>query len=542
MIRRAAVLLLCAVFTVLCLMPVCAPAEDSPKVVRVGWYNTPFNQKDAFGRRTGYAYEYQRKIAAYTGWKYQYVEGNWPELLQMLRDGKIDLMSDVSYLEERTEYVLYSSLPMGEELYYLYVNPENREISADDYKTLNGKKVGITRGTVQKGLFESWLEARGISVELMELDSSEAESLNMLHKGMMDAFITLDTYGDPEIAVPLWKIGSSDFFFAVSKQRADLLPELDAAMNRIQDENKQYNEQLNAKYLKNASTNLYLSIEEREWLEAHGPIRIGFQDNYLAFCAADPKTGELTGALKDYLEFASGVLQNASPVFEASVYPTANAAMEAVKSGEIDCMFPANLTDYDGEVAGVVMTLPLMRTAMDAVVRAADRQDFLRQSQIRVGVNQGNPNYEMFLMDHFPTWTPVYYNNTPECLDAVAARKADCVIISTYRYQNIASQCERLNLATVYTGVDMDYCLAVKEGNTVLYSILSRIISNVPESTVNAALTYYSSDNSMPSFGDFIMAYPIPTIISAVVAVVLIILAIRGFHIQKKAGEQAPRT
>ncbi len=544
MIRRAAALLLCAVLAAFCLLPACALTEENQKVVRVGWYETPFNHKDTFGRRTGYAYEYQRKIAAYTGWKYQYVEGNWPELMQMLRDGRIDLMSDVSYLEERAEYMLYSNLPMGEELYYLYVDPGNKEISADDYHTLNGKKVGITRGTVQIGLFDKWLKDRGLSVELVELDTPEAESIALLHTGAMDAFVTLDTYGDPESAVALWKIGSSSFFFAVSKKRPDLLPELDAAMNRIQDENKHYNEQLSNKYLKNTGTNLYLSLEEREWLEAHGPIRVGYQDNYLAFCAADPKTGELTGALKDYLDYASGVLQNASPVFETHAYPTASAALEAVKSGEIDCMFPANLTDYDGEVAGVVMTPSLMRTEMEAVVRAADRQDFLRQSQIRVGVNQGNPNYEMFLLDHFPTWTPVYYNTTPECLDAVAARHADCVIISSYRFRDIARQCDRLNLTTVYTGVDMDYCLAVREGNTVLYSILSRIVGDVPESTVNAALTYYSADNSLPSFGDFILAYPIPAILSAVAAIILIILAIRGLRVQKKAGEQPqpPRT
>ena len=538
MIKRAAVLLLCIALVTLCLLPAVVSAEESPKVVRVGWYDTPFNYKDAFGRRTGYAYEYQRKIAAYTGWKYEYIEGNWPELLRLLKEGKIDLMSDVSYAEDRTEYMLYSSIPMGEELYYLYISPNNKEISAEDFSTLNGKKVGITRGSVQRGQFLDWAEAHNVSAEIVDLDSSEAESLVKLSNGQIDAFVTLDTYGDPNIAVPLWKIGGSDFFFAVSKKRADLLPELDIALNRIQAENKHYSEQLTSKYLKNAGTNLYLTVDEREWLDAHGPIRVGFQDNYLAFCAAD-QNGNLTGALKDYLEFASGVLQNASPTFEAVVYPTASAALEAVKNGEVDCMFPANLTDYDAEQAGVVMTRPLMCTEMDAVVRAADRQDFLRQSQIRVGVNQGNPNYEMFLLDHFPAWTPVYYPDTPSCLDAIAAGNADTVIISNYRFRDISRQCDRLNLTTVYTGVNMDYCLAVREGNTLLYSILSKIIGNVPESTVNAALTYYSADAAKPGIGDFILAYPIPAVISAVIAVILIILAVRGVVITKSSGKSS---
>jgi ABC-type amino acid transport substrate-binding protein len=538
MIKRAAALLLCIALVTLCLLPAASAAEESPKVVRVGWYDTPFNYKDAFGRRTGYAYEYQRKIAAYTGWKYEYIEGNWPELLQLLKEGKIDLMSDVSYAEDRTEYMLYSSIPMGEELYYLYISPNNKEISADDFSTLNGKKVGITRGSVQRGQFLDWAEAHNVSAEIMDLDGSEAESLLMLSKEQIDAFVTLDTYGDPNIAVPLWKIGGSDFFFAVSKKRADLMPELDMALNRIQDENKHYAEQLTAKYLKNAGTNLYLTVDEREWLDAHGPIRVGFQDNYLAFCAAD-QNGNLTGALKDYLDFASGVLQNASPTFEAVVYPTASAALEAVKNGEVDCMFPANLTDYDAEQAGLVMTQPLMCTEMDAVVRAADRQDFLRRNQVRVGVNQGNPNYEMFLLDHFPAWTPVYYPDTPACLDAIAAGNADTVIISNYRFRDISRQCDRLNLTTVYTGVNMDYCLAVREGNTLLYSILSKIIGNVPESTVNAALTYYSADTAKPGIGDFILAYPIPAVISAVIAVILIILAVRGVVVTKSSGKSS---
>ena len=542
MIRRTAASVLCLILTVLFLLPASAPAEapaeKAQKVVRVGWYDTPFNHKDSFGRRTGYAYEYQRKIAAYTGWKYEYVEGTWPELMQMLKDGRIDLMSDVSYMEERTEYMLYASLPMGEELYYLYVAAGNTEISPEDYASLEGKLVGITRGSMQKSVFLGWAEKHGLSVEILDLECSEAESMDMLSRGKMDAFVTLDSYNDPEIMTPLWKIGSSDFYFAVSKSRADLLPELDQAMSRIQDENKHYNEQLNNKYLNTGGTNRYLTAEEKDWLSAHGPVRVGYQDNYLAFCAADPKTGELTGALKDYLAFASGVLANASPVFEAVAFPTAAAAIEALENGEVDCMFPANLTDYDGEQAGVVMTQPLMRTEMDAVVREEDKQDFLRKTQVRVGVNRGNPNYEMFLLEHYPSWTPVYYADTPACLDAVAAKNADCIIISNYRYQDIARQCEKLNLTTVYTGVDMDYCFGVREGNTVLYSILSKIISQVPDSTVNAALTYYSAETAKPGFFDILLDYPAAWISAAVAVAILILLALRNYRMERKLREQ----
>ena len=531
MIRRITVMAFALVFAALCLLPASAPAEDGAKVIRVGWYETPFNHKDSFGRRTGYAYEYQRKIAAYTGWKYEYVEGNWSELMQMLQDGRIDLMSDVSFTEARTEHMLFSSIPMGSEFYYLFIAPDNTEITVDSYASLNGKKVGVTKTSVQRDFFQEWATVRGIDPELVELECSEEESLSMLGRGEIDAFVTLDTYGDPERALPLWRIGSSDFYFAVSKNQPELLTELDAALNRIQEENKYYSDELAAKYLTTTGTSLYLSADEKAWLETHGPIRVGYQDNYLAFCAADPVTGELTGALKDYLAAAAGTLANAEPEFVTVAYPTASAALEALVSGEVDCMFPANLTDYDGELSGVVMTAPLMRTEMEAVVREADKKDFLRSSRVRVGVNQGNPNYEMFLVEHFPSWTPVLYTDTPACLERVAAGDADCIIISNYRYCDIARQCQRLGLTTVFTGVEMDYCLAVAEGSTTLYSILSRMIHQVPESLVNAALTYYSTEISEPGLLEYLQANPVIAVLIVFCLALIVVLAILSFRL-----------
>lgn len=110
--KRIIVIILSLVLVMIFMLPITVYAQDTGKTVRVGWYESPFNSTDQFGRRSGYAYDYQQKIAAYTGWNYEYVEGSWPELMQMLSDGEIDLMSDVSYTDERAEIMLFSSLPL----------------------------------------------------------------------------------------------------------------------------------------------------------------------------------------------------------------------------------------------------------------------------------------------------------------------------------------------------------------------------------------------------------------------------------------------
>lgn len=537
--KRILCFALCLITALYSVLPITAYAqEEERKVVRVGSHDAPYFITDGYGRKSGYSYEYQRKLAAYTGWDYEYVDGTWSELFEMLKNGEIDLMSNISYTDERARDVLYASLPMGTEAYYIYIPAENTEITSEDYSSLNGKTVGVTKGTIQKDLFLKWEEAHGIKSNLVEINAPDEESLRLLG-GELDAFITMDVYGNAGSAVPLCKLGSSDFYFAVSKDRPDLQVELDAAMNRIQDENKYFNQQLHEEYLSNSNTDRYLSDKEKEWLLEHGTIRVGYQDNYLAFCAKDPKTGELTGALKDYLAYAATSLENAQLQFEAISYPTASEAIQAMKDGEVDCVFPANLTEYDSESLDVVMSPMLMRTEMDAVVRAAEQKEFVRKQNVVVAVNEGNTNYDMFLMDHYPDWKRVYYPDTAAGLEAVAAGDADCVIISNYRYNNISKLCEKLHLSTVYTGVDMDYCIAVNEGETELYSILARAIGAVPDAVVHTALTYYSTEDVKTSFTDLIRdnLFIVMTAI-AVVLLIILILLLRSIRAEKKVLEE----
>ncbi len=538
-----AVSFLVCFFVLTALLPAAAPADSEPKTVRVGWYESSFNRTDDDGRRSGYAYEYQMKIAAYTGWKYEYVSGSWSELLQMLTDGEIDLMSDVSYTVERAEKMLFPALPMGSEDYYLFINPENREISGSDFSSLNGKKVGVNKGSIQADFYRDWAERHGVESNLVEVTGSEEESLLMLSDGELDAYVTVDSFSENALAVhgrpvPVSKIGSSDFYFAVCSGREDLLAELESALSRIQEENRYYNQQMFKKHLVTTGANAFFSTEEQDWLDNHGTIRVGYQDNYLAFCATDPETGELTGALKDYLEHAATCVQNAKISFEANGYPTAAAAMEALKKGEVDCVFPANLSAGDGENQGLYMTPPLMRTDVFAVIRQSDRQIFAGKEHVIVAVNEGNPNYESCLKDNFPTWRIVYYPTTEDCLKAVSWGVADCVLISSYRYNNIARLCEQLRLTTAATGVELDYCFAVAAGEPQMYSILAKIADLVPESTVNTALSRYVAEDAKLTLGDFIQEHAwILILVTAAVLVVILILMIRSRRAEKRAEQ-----
>lgn len=215
--NRIPLFLLCAILALNPFLPLTAYAQEpEQKVVRVGWYESPFNYTDQNGRRSGYAYEYQQRIAAYTGWEYEYVDANWPELLEMVKTGEIDLMSDVSYTEERAAEMLFSSYPMGAEQYYVFIAVNNSEIKPGDFSSLNGKKVGINKGSFQEKLFLDWAEKNGVDTEIVELTVSDSEAVQMLAQGEIDALVTIDAYGDTSVCVPIIKVGESEFFFTIT--------------------------------------------------------------------------------------------------------------------------------------------------------------------------------------------------------------------------------------------------------------------------------------------------------------------------------------
>ena len=114
----------CVLFMML-VMLVCASAAAAGKTVRVGFYESEFNRTSSNGHLSGYAYDFQQDIKNYTGWQYEYVRADWPELVEMLKEGKIDLMSNVSITQDRLGKILYSAAPMGAEKFYVYVSDKN---------------------------------------------------------------------------------------------------------------------------------------------------------------------------------------------------------------------------------------------------------------------------------------------------------------------------------------------------------------------------------------------------------------------------------
>ena len=54
-IKHLTAILICLILVAVLLLPISISAQSIEKTVRVGWYESPFNQTDELGRRSGYA-------------------------------------------------------------------------------------------------------------------------------------------------------------------------------------------------------------------------------------------------------------------------------------------------------------------------------------------------------------------------------------------------------------------------------------------------------------------------------------------------------
>ncbi len=520
------------------LSPTAYAQETDKNVVRVGWYESAFHSTDEFGRRSGYGYEYQQRVATYTGWTYEYVEGSWSELFEKLVAGDIDLLSDVSYTEERAEKILYSAEAMGSESYHVFISPNNTEIKPDDFSTFDGKRVGVNKNSIQEQLYVDWAKKHDVHAQIVELTEKTPELLEMLARGEIDMLVTLDTYGNSADVVPVCKIGYAESFFGVSKKRPDLKRELDVAMNRILEENRDFNLQMAEKFNRASTVNRFLTDEEKSWLAEHGTIRVGYRDDFLPYCDLDDASKELTGALSDFLGYAEDAEKNAKLSFETHPFTTTEDAVRALSNGEVDCIFPINLSTYDGEQAGLIIADPLVKTELYAAVRSADRQGISPDQKMTVALLKGHPSHETFVKDNFPNWQIKYFDTVAQNFEAVGNGSADCTLVSNYRINRVTDLCAQYDLATLATGHTMDLAFATTRDNDCLYSILNKVTRYVPATAINSSLTTYGFKDERVSFVDFLMdnlASFIATV--AVIVAIILFLVLRNMRAEARVAE-----
>ena len=499
------------------ILPIPVKAEET-QTVRAGWYEDSYNITGKNGERSGYGYEYQQSVASYTGWSYDYVNAGWSELLKMMENGELDLMSGVSYTDERAESMLFSELPMGEEKYFLYADLVNTDISASDLKSLNGKRVGLLDGSIHATQFYEWEDEHNLQLEHVPIIGLE-DAVKKLENHEIDCVVSAETPQLVEIGMSaIFTIGGSDIYFVINKNRPDLKEELDNAMRKMQSDKPFYADELYQRYL-SAASSAVLSSDEQDWLAQHGKIRVGYLNQDSGVSNMNSESGEMVGVLSDYIAYAKDCLDNQDLEFDLVEFNSQSEQIKSLKDGEIDMIFHFSQIPYAAEQNGFILSNTVWS---DNVAAVTAHEYFDENSENTVAIEKDNLSLKWYLGYNYPGWKTAEYDTLEDAEKAVKAGDADCLIAG---FGQLTKYLEDNKLHCVYLTQPDNAAFAVSQENTILMSILDKTLKTMPSSMLTGALSMYENTLKKITLTDFIKENLL--VIAAVfITVFLIILLI----------------
>ncbi|MCF0150706.1 MAG: transporter substrate-binding domain-containing protein [Firmicutes bacterium] len=470
-------LLICSVIPV--------SAENGRQTVRVGYVLDDGYQEGEEGQhKTGYGYEYLQKIRYYTDWEYEYIYGSFSDLLDGVKNGTVDLMGNISMTGSRAEEMYFGEYPQGSEDYLLVIHSDDTSVSPSDYSTLNGKKVGINKGSVQVGMFEEWLQAQGLTdVKIVEYSSAK-QRVSDLKSHAIDAMVVVDLQTDEDLR-SIATIGSSYYYFVVSKEKPWLKQELDEAQGQILSINTNYNDSLYIKYHDNVnSIRTSLTEEEMNWIAATPVVTVGYPSGCLPYCTSDD-SGSMTGMYREYFDFVS---QTYGITFAYREFSSYADILRSLDRQEIDIAIPMYFDYWVAEENRLALTDPLIDSSITYISSSKDSSI----KADRIAVSEKYFCQAFYVQAFYPNAEIIYCPDFQCCLNEVNSGTADCTFFNSdvlevkrRSYPDLA----KMHVSSMH--VSCPVSIAVRQGSGELMSILNKGIALTSDSdTISHMVSY----------------------------------------------------
>ena len=533
--RKSACVMLSLLLLLSAVLPVKAAAETaSAKVVRVGSFEDTFNYVNEKGARKGYGYELLETLSGYTGWQFEYVTCDWSDCFEKLKNGEIDIIGGISYTEDRTQEMLFSDEPMGVEKYYLYADLSRADISASDFKTLNGQKIGVLMGTEPEVMLTEWEEKYGLETEHVNISNNE-DVKQKLANHEIDCFVSLEESFWAERGIStITRVGESGIYYAINKNRPDIKEELDDAMRALDEAVPFYTADLYKRYFSMDYTPI-LTGEEKAWLRKHGAIRMGFLASDSGVSTFDPATGEFTGVITDYIQFAADCLGNQKLEFQLVGYDSKEAELDALKSGEIDMIFHCDQNPNLAEEYHFACTNTTWTSNLMAVT---NKQHFNENNVNRIAVPQNKLSLKKYLAFYYPQWEIVDCDTQEDAARLVKDGQADCFVTGISSENKYSKKYSFYSVPLVNP---VRSCFAVNSGNRSLLSILNKTIKAMPVNMLAGALAMYKSSARKVTLSDFIKDNFFKVMLISSIAVAVVLLTILMLLQKARKAEAAAR-
>lgn len=438
-IKRIISVILTTVLLLLAL-PMSVNAADSGQVVVVGACTDLGVSKNG-SEYTGFAYDYLAEIQKFTGHRYSFVEGSRDDLLQMLADGKIDILPCVSEDEfdqwrqqyfnpmarsgESTTEPALSNISLVKKFTAIYVPESGGKINYFDTDAINNATIGYLAEDKSK-YFADGAFIRGDidGADYVEY-STESQMQQDFISGKLDAVIKecFRCWNNEKI---IYQFNTKDCYFMTSGRDPLLAGQLDVAVNSIFMQNSSYAADMYSKHMsKYGVPKFAFSNAEKSYIENTPEITIAYNLSSSILETYDGNNGELTGVTGDILmmlERFTGIKirLRACNTLEECVDLLEKGGVQAICGGVNN-----GSMDPFGKfrVSTPYYTVPIV---------VSGKSNSQTTSFKKLAIPYDSDDISQFMRQIYPSATILPYENVIECMTAVRDGQADVACAGAY--------------------------------------------------------------------------------------------------------------
>ena len=524
-------IILCITCLILfCAIPMSAFASENngnnqTKTIRVGYFLVDgFQEYDQTTQvYSGYSYEFLMAIAAYTDWNYEFVPcATFAEALEMLKEGKVDLLNDVSKSAERN--LEYSNLNSGTSCSYLLMHKGDNRVAYNDWDGIANIKIGLDKENIHSNELLALLENHKVTPGITWYEN-EPELIAAWNKGEVDAYAAIsDTAVDGQAIL---RFSPEQYYLAAAKGNTELMSEVDLAIQSLRANDPSLESTLYEKYY-GRSINNYTALtkEEQEYVLDNPVVRVLYVPDWYPISYQD-ENGDFAGPFRKIyslleertgLQFAFVPMDYDAP-FEGMV-KTYNCYMLAEH--------PANYTgvaQYNAKLTQTFANAPLVEVTKGTLKKG----DTIALVE---GDNLSEIAQRLFGDDFEYTFT----DSIDQCIAKVQNGEVDGTILMSYESEYYQSLRKYKNL--IYTNVNdgsYGFALAVSnEADPLLYSIIVKGLNSISTAEVNNIFNQMTQELQKRDIWDTMIDNPLPFAAALVVFVVMFVMTLSSMHFNKK--------
>ncbi len=525
-IKIIAAFMICLVFIISNFMTVSADVHSNNQTVKAGIFCFDgYHMKDENGSLTGYGIEFLNLVSEYSHLNFQYIgyDQSWSEMLNMLENGEIDMVTSARRTSEREEQFAFSS-PIGRNNTILSIRLDNTDLHSSDYKAYNGMVVGQLTGSSQNEKLTEFAEEKGFSYITKEYDDADVLTA-ALQNGEVDAILSSDLR-KAENEKTLDIIAEDNFYAIVRKDDAELLNEINYAIDQMDRNEGDWKNVLYYKYYGPVySSELIFTDREKEYISkvVSGEKKI----TVTALGSREPysyvENEELKGILPDYFAY---VMELAGLPYEVIIPESKDDYYNIASTNSVDVVIDrlsSNLIMEDAAYRGFNTDI-YMTTGVAKVIR----HDFVGDIK-KVAVSDSQSK-DLIVKELYGDIEFLNYPTREAAMQAVLDREADAAYVYSYAAQLFVNSDKTNSLYyTIANNMYIDFQMYVRDSaDHELISILNKCIQQVHNDMLNQFVSKYTTYTiGDMSLTQYLQAHPkmmTITVFSAVMFVCIVLM------------------